>query len=86
MARLIGFSPATVEEGVQLLLLAVRTLLKNTGIPGTLSELKVDHGAFKEKMAVLCQTALADKCTETNPVQPTIGDLEQLFYRVYGNH
>lgn len=61
----------------------VRGLNRKLGIPATLAEVVPDAGDYSEKIGVMAELALADGCTKTNPIIPTLPQLEDLFKLVY---
>jgi alcohol dehydrogenase class IV len=73
-----------VEVGVRSLICAIQALLQATGTPATLQELGIGKEAFGEKLDSLCEAALQDKCTATNPRTPDKQELSRLFWRAYG--
>jgi alcohol dehydrogenase class IV len=84
MAELLGLRPDSVADGVNKLITAVRILLKTVGILPAISEQGVEWAAFEEALVGMCRAALADECTETNPVRPTTDDLKDIYLRAYG--
>jgi len=59
-------------------------LLKTVGILPAISEQGVERTVFEKRLPDMCRAALADGCTDTNPVQPTTTDLEDIYRRAYG--
>jgi alcohol dehydrogenase class IV len=55
------------------------------GIPPVLSVLIPEQDRFLSCLEVLSQQALADGCTKTNPVIPTIEQMKDLFLTAYNN-
>ena len=62
---------------------AVIKLRHEVGIPNKLSVLVPDRMAYVEKLDAMAEMALADGCTKTNPVIPTIDQLKELFMEAY---
>ena len=62
---------------------AVIKLRHEVGIPNKLSVLVPDRTAYVEKLDAMAEMALADGCTKTNPVIPTIDQLKELFMEAY---
>lgn len=52
-------------------------------IPATLKEVIPDQAAYDAHLEQMAQMALADGCTKTNPIIPTIPQLVELFKLVY---
>ena len=71
------------EDGLNKLITAVRMLLKTVGINPAISEQGVERADFETKLTDMCRAALADGCTDTNPVRPTEVDLEDIYLCAY---
>lgn len=71
------------EIGQEDLIEAVIKLRHEVGIPDKLSVLVPDRAAYVEKLDAMAEMALADGCTKTNPVIPTIDQLKELFMEAY---
>ena len=52
-------------------------------IPATLKEVVPDQAAYDAHLEQMAKMALADGCTKTNPIIPTIPQLVELFKLVY---
>lgn len=84
LAKLIGLPAASVTEGVNNLVCAINILLRETKTPANLNEAGVEESAFLDKVNDLAETALADKCTVTNPRTPCKEEIVQLYQLAYG--
>ncbi len=58
---------------------AVTRLVKRLGMPRTLTEGGLPKRMLMERMDELCEAAIADPCTQTNPRPVTIEDCRQLL-------
>ena len=67
------------EEGANLAISKIKQLSLSVGIPTGLRELNVDKNTFEE----LSQNALKDACGLTNPIQPTLEDVINIFESAY---
>ncbi|WMT40312.1 iron-containing alcohol dehydrogenase [Paenibacillus sp. D2_2] len=56
---------------------------RSIGIENGIRELGVDQDAFDEVLSRMAQTAMADRCTPTNPRQPTEEELEHIYRKSY---
>lgn len=74
MAQKIGFDSMTK---------AIKELNQKLGIPKTLSEVITDKVSYENALDYMSNAALADGCTKTNPVIPTVEQLKELFIKVY---
>lgn len=61
----------------------VRNLNKKIGIPANLKDIVKDQEAYMAKLDDMAACALADGCTKTNPIIPTVPQLVELFKKVY---
>lgn len=84
LAKLIGLPVASVTEGVNNLVCAINILLRETKTPANLNEAGVEKSVFLDKVNDLAETALADKCTVTNPRTPCKEEIVQLYQLAYG--
>ncbi|HEX9059327.1 MAG TPA: iron-containing alcohol dehydrogenase, partial [Clostridia bacterium] len=83
IAKALGLPAATYEEGVQSLIKAVRTLMKELNMPSTIAECKVDSKMFAAKVPELADRAFEDQCTTANPRLPLVSELEKLYMKAY---
>ena len=72
-----------VKLGVDDLAQSVADLNAMLGIPDALHTLLPDGDAFAAQIPVLAKLALADGCTKTNPVIPTLAQLEAIASQAY---
>jgi alcohol dehydrogenase class IV len=84
LAKLIGLPAASVTEGVNNLVCAINILLRETKTPTNLNEAGVEKSTLLDKVNDLAETALADKCTVTNPRIPCKEEIVQLYQLAYG--
>jgi len=61
----------------------VRSLNRELNIPDNFREVIGQDESFEINIGLLAETAKNDGCTKTNPVQPGVDDLVQLFRKVY---
>lgn len=71
------------KAGVGDLREAVTGLNRQLNIPGGLGEIISDEEAYMSKVVEMAPIALADGCTKTNPIIPTVEELIELFKKVY---
>jgi alcohol dehydrogenase class IV len=63
----------------------VKELNRKVGIPACIKEVVPDAAAYLAKIEEMAPAALADGCTKTNPIIPTIGQFTELFKKVYSD-
>ena len=84
IAKALGLPAATIEEGVASLADAIRKLLKELNMPGTIAECKVEKKKFMAKVYELADKAFEDQCTTANPRLPLVKELEELYIKAFG--
>lgn len=84
IAKALGISKSNTRASVKSLINKILELERKLNMPAFLKELNIDFSNFdliKEEMA---EIALADKCTETNPICPTKNDIIKILEKVKG--
>lgn len=71
-----GFGSSNMAE-------VVKELNKKLNIPETIGQVVEDKEAYDAKLAEMAKVALADGCTKTNPIIPTVEQMEELFKLIY---
>lgn len=62
---------------------AILKLNKEIGIPRCIGELISDEEGYIGRVKKMALHALADGCTKTNPIVPTVEEMERLFHEIY---
>lgn len=83
IARMLGLSARTTEEGVSSLIEAVRMLNRSLGIPETFQELGFDQADFEERVDYLADRAFEDQCTTANPRMPLVAELADIYRNAF---
>lgn len=83
LASLLHLPARTAREGTVSLIQAIGKLKRSIGIENGIRELGVDQDAFGEALSRMAQTAMADRCTPTNPRQPTAEELVHIYRKSY---
>ncbi|WP_044357783.1 1-propanol dehydrogenase PduQ [Paenibacillus sp. E194] len=83
LASLLHLPARTAREGTVSLIQAIGKLKRAIGIENGIRELGVDQNAFDEALSHMAQTAMVDRCTPTNPRQPTAEELERIYRKSY---
>lgn len=84
IARMLGLPAATVEEGVNSLVKAVRDLMAQVGIPHSLKEAGIDPAVFEKEVKNMADLAFNDQCTGTNPRMPLVTEIESVYREACG--
>ncbi len=71
------------KAGVKELGAAVKKLNKTLNIPETFKDVIADEEKYMGMLDELAKVALADGCTKTNPIIPTLDQLKELFVKAY---
>lgn len=82
IANLLGIGAGTPKATVHGLIRQIRGLMKRIEIPQYITDLGIEKEVFDEAVAGMARKALEDNCTVTNPKQPTINDLSDLYHRL----
>ena len=71
------------KAGAEELVAAVKELNQKLGIPASFKEVIPEEEKYMGMLDELAQVALADGCTKTNPIIPTLDQLKELFAKAY---
>lgn len=82
LAKLIGIKGSTTRLSVKNLIHEITKLQRQMKMPTRLSECKVKEEDIKEKAKEIAEGALLDACMITNPKQPTLGDVQEIIYKI----
>ena len=83
IAEALNLNFKTTEEGVDKLIMAIKSLMGKLNIPLTISESGVNQNEFESKVSRLAQEAYQDQTSTTNPRMPLIHELEQIYRNAY---
>ncbi|MDA2627192.1 bifunctional acetaldehyde-CoA/alcohol dehydrogenase [Bacillus cereus] len=83
IARTLGLSASTVEEGVESLVQAIISLGKELNINMSIAGQGVKQEAFDNVLDVLSERAFEDQCTPANPKLPLISELKEVYKQAY---
>ena len=83
LAAVLKLPARTYREGAINFMQAVEDLKKSLGIPNGIGQLGIDKNKFENKLANMVELALNDRCTSTNPRQPTREDLMAIYQRSF---
>lgn len=79
----IAASASDPAMAVALLIEEIRKLMRKMNMPMSLSECGVSWESFKEHLPTLCENAVNDACTATNPVPVTVANIEQILLKAF---
>lgn len=76
-------SPASRgKAGIIALVSAIKKVRAQLEMPASVTEAGVDRQEFINAIPQMAHAAMEDRCTPTNPVQPSLQDLEALLHKV----
>lgn len=73
----------TYREGSGNFILAINRLKKSLGIEENIRALGIDQTEFEHALEQMADTAMLDRCTNTNPRQPSKDDIIQIYKKCY---
>lgn len=83
LAAVIKLPARTYREGAINFIQAVKDLKKSLGIPNSIRELGMDQSKFESEIVNMAELALHDRCTPTNPRQPSREDLITIYQKSF---
>ena len=83
ISRYLGLPCSTVEEGVESLITAVCNLARELEVVGTIQDCGVDEKLFLSNVLALADRAFEDQCTTTNPRQPLVSEIAEVYKKAY---
>lgn len=83
IARVLGLSARTIEEGVESLVQAVIKLGKELNIPMSIAAQNVNKEVFESQVMELAERAFEDQCTTANPKLPLVTELAEIYRQAY---
>jgi len=83
LAAILQLPARTFREGTVNLILAVNRLKKALGIEDNIQALGIDQSEYINSLTQMAETAMLDRCTPTNPRQPSTDDLIHIYKRCY---
>ncbi len=83
IAKMLGLSAKTTEQGVENLVQAIISLAKELNIPMSIRDHHVDEQVFESKVDYLAERAFEDQCTTANPKLPLVKELAEVYRAAY---
>lgn len=83
LAAVLQLPARTYREGTVNFLQAVKDLKKSLGIPNGIRQLGIDKTKFEQELTNMVDLALHDRCTPTNPRQPSSEDLVSIYQKAF---
>ena len=83
VATFNGITGKTDEEKVEKLIVKIRDLMKEIGLPMTIKDAGVDEKVFLEKLDSMVEDAFDDQCTGANPRYPLMSEIKEMYLTAY---
>ncbi len=83
LAAVLKLPSHTNREGAVNFMQAVSRLKRALGVEDNIQALEVDRNEFESGILHMAQTAMNDRCTPTNPRQPSIEELISIYHKCY---
>lgn len=83
LAAMLQLPARTHREGVVSLLDAITKLKRAIGIEENIHAMGIDEATFHQTLDQMAESAMADRCTPTNPKQPTKEELISIYKKAY---
>lgn len=83
LATILQLPARTYREGTVNFMQAIKDLKKSLGIPNGIRELGIDKTKFENEVSKMADLALHDRCTPTNPRQPSREDLIGIYQKSF---
>lgn len=83
LATLLQLPARTNREGSVNFILAINKFKKTLGVEENIRALGIDQSKFESALGQMAKTALLDRCTPTNPRQPSKEDIIQIYKKCY---
>jgi len=83
IAKRLGLSAASKEEGVNSLVKAVQELMEKLDMPKSFKECGIDEQEYMSKLDMLADNAFSDQCTGVNPRVPLVEEIKQILIDAY---
>ncbi|WP_335617838.1 1-propanol dehydrogenase PduQ [Clostridium formicaceticum] len=83
LATMLQLPARTSREGAVNFMLAVDKLKKSLGIEDGIRGLGIEQTEFEDALEQMAEKAVLDRCTPTNPKQPSKEDLIQIYRKCY---
>jgi len=79
----LGLRAKDVEEGVNSLISAIQNLMQELDMPLTVADCGINEREYMDKVDELAEKAFHDQSTISNPRQPLIPELADIYRRAY---
>lgn len=83
IARSLGLSFNSVQEGVDSLIEAIKELMTKLDIPLAIKDMGVQKSDFERHLDHIANVAFADQTTGSNPRIPLVEEIKELYMKAY---
>ena len=82
LAKCLGASTNNPRMGVNTLIRQIIQLRNSLKMPATLSEFGLEKREVEQVIPAIAEAAINDACTKTNPVVPSLQDIETIIQEI----
>ncbi|MGL4697275.1 1-propanol dehydrogenase PduQ [Enterococcus larvae] len=82
LAKMLNLPARTIREGVVSYVDAIKGLKRELGIEGGFGELIAEQD-YQDSLVYMSQAAKNDRCTPSNPREPSVDELREIYEKVY---
>lgn len=83
LAKLLQLPSRTIREGAVSLIKEVDKLKRKLGVENSIRFLGIDQKEFESSILSMAESAINDRCTETNPKSPNMEDIMHIYKKCY---
>ncbi|MGL5722676.1 MAG: 1-propanol dehydrogenase PduQ [Brevinema sp.] len=82
LAQRLNFSTETTLESCIALITAVATLSKSVDLPSSVLDFGITQEEYENAIPDMAKVAMNDPCLATNPISPSLKEIEQIYYKI----
>lgn len=83
ISKTLGLKSNTIEEGVKSLIVAIKKLIKELNETTSIAKCGIEKEKYFNLIEQLSMEAFEDQCTSSNPRQPLICELKEIYKKIY---
>jgi acetaldehyde dehydrogenase/alcohol dehydrogenase len=83
IAKYLGLPANTIDEGVNSLIQAIKSLANEINIPNSIQACGVDEQTFLSNLSKISENAFEDQCTTANPRYPLISEIKEIYKQAF---
>ncbi|WP_455538526.1 bifunctional acetaldehyde-CoA/alcohol dehydrogenase [Terrisporobacter sp.] len=83
ISKALGLKSNSIEEGVKSLIDAIKNLMIELNEPTSIAKCGIEKEKYFDSIEQLSMEAFEDQCTSSNPRQPLICELKEIYKNIY---